>query len=804
MRKIIRAIEQNHPVVFAIICGFFSIIAAVAWSGGQIYGQALRSTGSHRWESRIDGVAVWVTQIGPKALIKHDSAQGWDEAPISPGVTYLISTNRPSDIRVAIVFTHKHNRSVALFYDGANLPKNVIPLARDESLDSMPPAIRVTTKMGGWIVDGQVNYSFQFQSYDGTRLISQSASGSLKPGVPSWETGRSVFNPHPTDGISRFGAAIRLPGAPPVDLQSSFFHGFPLFGVGIGQNINWFVNNPSPFFLNLNTGQMEENSTVGFEDGGVYRFNSLSYPPYVDFESPFAFYTFTHSRNAELVVRAQQFPKGDLFGPAPTNIQRSYFRLSWKMGNTGDWTYSVSVQGFHPYHSTIHLGKTSLLAPLPSRYPQWVISKVWPYRTFVQSMAGYPGSEGIYFDSGGSAPPVWPWLAGFSVSPPQYLVDPYLPKLAVLSHVTSMALPPDFRMESSSEAERRAVLYVSPIDDLVHLVGATSGIWNLGHGRVLREENLTQGNYLDAWILDKVPKHAKTAEKSTAIESLYATPPYLVYASKHKMIIKKAFESLSDFTIAPPTNRQTWINFTHKIAPYQKGRNPENLSSWLAGFHGLSSTLKNVTIVGRPRIQANDFSLVMRINRLINPSVQMPGLALTEIGPQGLRHAGGNLSPGIYVLNYNKSSGWTIRSATLPSLSAKVTTRGPLRSLHTNELTLTVDNHGTSRWYGTIRIGSERKIVGSETGWIDGSSGRRFNINWSPTSGGKQQIVVRVGRKVIGTRDVSVITTPRGTIWSLWPLSIPQGIPIDGILDALVAILIVGGSVVTWRRLTLG
>jgi len=788
----------------SLILGCLPIFFAVAWSGGQIYGQTLTAIATYRWASRIDGMPIWVTEFAPKRLITQDVPKGWYEAPISNGETYLIATGRATNVRVAIDFTPDHQKAEALFYEGSNLPNNVLALAQAGTLSQMPPTIRVATKNGGWLVHGKTNYSIQYQNFSGQRLISESVIGSSKPGIPSWQTTRTIFNPHPTYGIPRFGAEIRLPGSPAVALQSSFFKGFPLFGVGTEQTINWFVNNSSPFFLNLNTGQVEENSAVGFEDGGVYRFNSLTYPPYVDFESPFAFYTFTHSRNAELVVRAQQFPVGDPFGPLPANIQRSYFRLSWKMGNTGVWSYSVSVQGFHAYHSIIRLGKTSISAPLPSVYPQWVSSKVWPYVTFVQSMAGYPGSEGIYFDSGGSAPPVWPWLAGFSLSPPRYLVNPYLQQKAVLSHVTSMALPTGFRMESNSAATKKPLLYVSLIDDLVHLVGAQSGIWNLGHHRILREENLTGGNYIDAWILEKISKSVKPLVGGTAIESVYAVPPYLIYLGKRTLIIKKASEALSDFTIDPPTNRKSWLAFTRRVAPYQTGRDPQDLSSWLSGFRGLASTVKNAILIGSPRVQGNDFSVVIHLTRTLDPSVRLSGLAVTEIGPDRLRSAGKSLLPGIYVLDYNKNSGWTIRSATMPTLSAKVSTAEPIRSLRTNALRITVANHGTSQWYGTVSVSVRGDMVGNETGWLNGSSAKTFDVNWSPRSGGQQEIVVRADHKVIEANDVSVVATSRGTVWSLWPLSVPQGTPVDGMIDALVGILIVGGSVVTWRRLTLG
>jgi len=334
------------------------------------------------------------------------------------------------------------------------------------------------------------------------------------------------------------------------------------------------------------------------------------------------------------------------------------------------------------------------------------------------------------------------------------------------------------------------------------LVGAEGGLWDLGGHEIIREENLIGGKFLDAWILEKLPPKATTATGGTALESIYAIPPYLIYLKGRTIEIKLASEALSTFTLSPPTNKKSWMRFNSQVAPYQHGRDPFNLGTWMSAFHGQTSELKDVDVIDPPRVQGKNFSLVFRSIRPMDPTVQFPGLSLREVRADGTMTIPSSVQPGVYVLNYNSTEGWTIQKATPPRLSAKMSWVGNVKSLRSDQVTVDVKNFGSSAWYGTISVEADKQILGAETGWINASSKKVFQVTWSPLAAGKEVVSIDSNKHVLDARDISVTSIPRGNFEKLWPLSVPFGGITNEIVDGLFGLFIVGGSLWVWRRLT--
>ena len=740
-------------------------------------------SGWHRFN--VSGVTVWERSVSSKE-----------------STDYLFALKTRTDVRLVVELTRKAGHPSAQVYSSTT-PIDYRILNAMVTVDATPNVIMKDLR-SGWVTAGKPNYDLEFLTHTaGVGLptgLNDISRVQGKGGVPEWETSRLLGRLVPTSGYNRFNATVRMRGAPPFKTEKPSIPGFPYLSIGGSNVCGLYVCTPRPMYFDVLTSTLAVNAVVGFENAGNYRINSLVYPNRVDFESPFAFYNFlANSRYAQLVVRAENYPGGDRFGfvPGEAPFPRMSFRYSWAGNNPELWSYSLNVAGEFSFHHTVHIGPVAIKGVGPNRLPSWVIHKSWPVETFVQAMHGYSGSEGIYFYTT-QVGQTWPWLEGLATSPPAYLSAPALPSNLLLSSANGP--PVGFRGDYTANALTAPKLYVSPVDHLVHLIGAQGGIWNLGHHEFVREESLSGGQYLDAWILERTPKNAKTARRGDPIQSIYALPPYLISMKGHAIVVKKASESLSAFSISPPTNRASWLSFNRRVGPYQSGRNPQNMSAWLSAFRGPAFELNGVTRVSPPRIQGNRFSLVVHISRPLKLTAKTLAAPLMAV-VGNTRHKATSILPGVYVLNYNQKTNWTIRAASVPKLSASIVS-GPIHSLYANSVTATVINHGTSEWYGTLRLKMGSQTAATDRTWIGGAHAKTIGLRWIPSTAGRKTLSLEADGRSLAHDKILVIATPRGSVQSLGPLSVPKGSAADGIVVGLIGLITLGGSVVAWRRLT--
>ncbi len=594
-----------------------------------------QTTNGFHQVAKVDGRAIWVKIVSPaERTVSWRSHIPWWQNGNTRSDRYYFAVSSPSNVKLAVKFSDtKKVRTARIFLMGR----------KNTSHQHVQYVLQ--TKAGPWTQKGKTNFNLQLDQFQGTKLTDVTRVGQYKFGVPGWQTEKLINGPGPQEGVPRFGGVLRLKNAPPYRVQSPIWVTFPYLGFGNGQNVNWVVENPSPIYFNVKTNQILQYPFVGFEEAGMYRFNSLTYPPAVDFESPFAFYGYVpNSRYAQEVIRAQQFPKGDPYAPEKMNRQQSYFRLSWKMNNPQLWKYSLEVQGFHAFHNLFTIGNSKVYAPSPNSYGQWLTSKSWPYVTFVQAMHGYTGSEGIYFDSGSSTPTVWPWLDGLSNNQPGYLTNPFLVNTTTVTNKTSQSLPVGYRMDSNPMYFQKPQLYIDRIDGLVHLWGATSGIENLGRGWILRFENYTKGPAFDGWIRERT---SNSTQRSPQIASqLYEVGHFLVYSGRHHVEIVPLNRNPVLSKLNVPINRTTWQQFKTQSADFETGKSPWNLSTWFVAA-GKVSTRWSSASLSQVHMTAQGLSADLSIdshNQVQNSLLsRVPG------------------SPGHYILRFNeKSNRWSI------------------------------------------------------------------------------------------------------------------------------------------------
>lgn len=717
-------------VLFRRIVWFSVALLAMAWVG-PAHAQGLSSPVSRTFVTKIAGQTVWITVIRRGPNQPPETEQTWWGWGNTTTDEYLFALGEPTHhVRMVLEFSRVSGGRLKAELFTNRLGKAPMRYRlTDGRLTILSergnPYIVMETRQGAWLYDGKTNYNLTLwvdglslgqQLYPDGRPNTVIRVGQVVPGVPQWQTAKLLQDPHKTWGYSRFGAEERLASAPPFRVMEGIMPGFPYFNIGNGK-FDWYQENPSPLYYSLPASQFLINQFVGFENAGNYQINSLAHPPLVDFESPFGFYNWLpNSRYSQLVVRSESFPSTDILSPYPTaHRTMTSFRYSWTGSNPTLWDYSLQLAGSIPLNQTVTIGGTKLRTIPPNTLPAWVVNQRWPLVSFVQAMNGYPGSEGIY-DYTPQIPSAWPWLIGLSGGPPSYWQHPYLSMYSATRTSKTMhsgeTLPVGFRGEYNADDFRKPVLYISPVDGLVHLAWATAGVWNLGKGWYIRTESLGYGPYFNVWKLKHVAKVGPygRAKGGQTTQSLYNFGRYLIYQGKSVLIFRHSTGPIQPTIVHPPTNKTGWSEFLKATAQNRDGRAPNNLESWLNTMPGTSlvlhaSSIRDVTEVG------NRVHMTLTLGDAIPGKSTVPGLS--------------SLGPGTYLATLDTISGtWTTAPAIIKNFKTKVKFRPPMLgqadqidvsitnpSNISRELVVQIKFNGHSSQTSRLQIGAGKSIV---------------------------------------------------------------------------------------------
>ncbi|MEM6429347.1 MAG: hypothetical protein AAF708_08925 [Deinococcota bacterium] len=755
------------------------------------------------WQGTLDDIPTWITVV-PRGFdrdlssLPDDAWWTWGNV-ISDA--YVFAFGQPDNVRLVVSFDEVDGRPQASFYinnEGA-APVDVIVQDNDIQVTSTNgfPYMVMTTKEGEWFVDGEVNYNLIIQrdGLSGKESVPLDGefdyiveSGEEAPGVAGWETRKLLNDPQARWGYPRFGASVRMPGAGEVIISEPLLPDFPHLGVGTARS-RWYERNPHTFYYNIERETFSFNSTVGFYNGGIYRINSLSNAPEVDFESPFATYNLEPgSRQTRLVIRAGSFPAQGLFGPEPKQRTRTSLRYSWKVFNDFHWDYGIHVAGPLAYEDELTIGDDTIIAIEPERFPKWVTTSQWPLVTFVEPPEGYGGSEGIYFYSA-QADEYQSWLAGIDNQEPATLAAPYLLNDTFLNEVQALGLPPGFRGEFHSAYFRAPRLYVSPIDERLHLEHAMGGVWNLGDGRILRSHNLNQDAHLDAWTLETIDARDEeqgllVARPGNIEEAIYALDDYIIYSSLNTVEIHQANFEHAVFTLSPPTDPASWQAHKDLLEDYREGRSVDNMRSWLEAFPGDTMMIENAQIRGMRTTETGfHFTLVM------SEGAQMSGALIETL-------LGSLEGEGVYALSYNRlTDTWQREYATPAQLSVEIIADTP-QIYVPQRVTIQIHNDGIADWFGPaeLRIGNETVRLW-ETLLVPGRETVTHQLVWTPRQRGNLPLVFTANVPLSMPETLYVRPTPRvGFSDALW-------LPTRGYLRYIV-MLAVAFSLITlafWR-----
>jgi hypothetical protein len=376
--------------------------------------------------------------------------------------------------------------------------------------------------------------------------------------------------------------------------------------------------------------------------------------------------------------------------------------------------------------------------------------------TFVDTEgASYRSSEGIY-----------EWSAGNVGS------DYFLGRSDAYPSDVFASIREGLRGEYRVEKELPPQLYLSPIDNRLHLLGAEGGLWNLGEGQVLREENLDGDLYLDAWVKEWVTAsvaqgEALGAEPEEVVEALYALEDILIYAGRDRIELRQVAHSPSLLEVLPPSDAATWRSFRDRVEPLtSQKRDPADLAAWLAAFPGDGTEIRGATVSGVRAVEGG-FRFVLELE---------PGFgAVGEVLPDLF-----DLTGGAYLVTYR--SGFQVEPLIPPRLEILPVARlgdAVATEFAAQELILSVENRGLQDT-GTITVtllatspSGESFYLPGETTSVPAGEVARLGFRWVPSEAGEWVFESRLvdarpptTTAITGTYRLRVVGRERPGFWS--------------------------------------
>lgn len=678
------------------------------------------------------------------------------------------SPERPALV-VLLQTAYDKDEVTARVYDDRNGNGYVdVDLQRDEPAILEPySAVFITTLEKWWVRDGMPNYNLNVDIFGpvcamwgtgpecGAQQLPGMDSETLSvrirardpqySGLPQWDL-RSLITHVPTLGVIRTNYAERKCHTP-VDIVQSASPAWPYVALE-GEYLQETGKFHPPIIVDW-----EESRIVAFAELVPVRAQNCSYSLYSihsllpqehnspNFETPFAFYDLSGQGEGfpNLVLRSERSPAGDPWlvidkaQPEIGSVQDfETIRYSWRNAvGDGFWDYKVEVMGFHPYEyrTPIADGLMTIDAPPYELFPTWVIEREWPAVTFVDTEGNsYFSGEGIYEWS--------PILLGN-----KYIFGRHENKnLKPFTRIRR-----GFRGEYRFQKNQPPLLYLSPIDNRLHLLGAEGGTWNLQKDEILSLHNLDEGPHINGWVRKNVtedsanpgkPGFTVPSEEEEIKERLYALDGYLIYSNAQTAEIRRTSLKPALFTIAPPTDKNSWLEFREQTAPYtSQKRDPHDLRGWMDAFEGETLSIAGGQISG-VRMTGSGFRFVLQLQ--------------TGFQVQGAPFFSANtLQPGQYVVAYDGQ--FTIEPLTPPALSLTLSVPEDAAPVVGDTLLIRIEGHnqGGEDVEGVILVGTlekdgkQREIERRSIDLLSGVPAHGA-FNWQPESAGTWTVTYRL------------------------------------------------------------
>ena len=714
----------------------------------------------------------------------------WDDPLLLENATWLFDYNTDRIVELAIDFGKQSNFLVANLYTSPS-EELLTALTLENEASSTPaipefPDARVIAHEGWWLDDGKVNFNLDILT-DGpivTVLASEkiftdvfSADGIIdstivvrdtdNDGRPDYDW-RTVHFPEPRPAVA-LGIAPSYLMVNAEDDELPFRTAFPWPYLG-SLSYGYLISSPNavgpPIQIDWSRGEISVIGEFVRSRGNdaqwfVYsqrllEAGKLNAP---NFESPFAWYDMAGDDDhfPELSIRLVHYEENDPeFLGGSFNEPFNQVRYSWDQDNDGDWDYKIGLFGRHNINSVVELPEFALKISSYENLPIWVLGNGWEAATFVASQEGTPG-EGIY---------EWdfsPWVSQqYFTGRSEMYVPPRQPQ-AIGSGLPFNELDQigtGFRGEYQLNNSNKPMLYLSSIDNLLHLKWAEQGIWRLNEYQIIKLSNLDNDETIDAWsrevklikaeedvstqVLSDTDPATQSGDKAAVlvdmeaqpdvIEELYALDRHLLYGNDSGVtLLETDYEPVLLETL-PPSDKETWETLSTQLAANEdQRRDPTNFRTWIEAFSGSQSEITGASLAN-VRIIDDGF----RFEITLGPGYKTAGTDLLGIAGR---------PPGTYVVRYDDA--FHIEPATPPELelALKIPGQSRIPSRTPLLLQLALSNRGglpaeSVRLFLTDGSDQEPGVISEEAITILGGDTVRLTHSWFNPKGPDRELYV--------------------------------------------------------------
>ncbi|MGC8788199.1 MAG: hypothetical protein ACP5Q1_12310, partial [Anaerolineae bacterium] len=207
------------------------------------------------------------------------------------------------------------------------------------------------------------------------------------------------------------------------------------------------------------------------------------------------------------------------------------------------------------------------------------------------------------------------------------------------------------RQEYAPWFNRQVTLYFSPIDNRLHLHGATVGYFNLDDVHLVGYADLDSDSYFDQWTFTVHPQAETPAEGEakevaaeeavveTPLKSLQYSHGYLLYGDTERVKIRQSQVPRSLFEALPPRNHEEWLALGEQLERYGKDFAADDFLGMMEQFQGPTTEIIGAQIEDF-RLTKDGFRFVLHLQ---------PGFRV--LGDEN-EWGAANLPAGSYLVRY--------------------------------------------------------------------------------------------------------------------------------------------------------
>lgn len=501
----------------------------------------------------------------------------------------------------------------------------------------------------------------------------------------------------------------------------------------------------------------------------------------LDFEAPFAFYRIGEGQanTPDLAVRVTHvLPFSSYLYAGGYSEPITGVRYTWSQFNGSRWHhYKLGLLGHHAPTETLSFKEFELKTYAPyETLPQWLTDQTWGGITFVADMNGRVEPQGV-----GEGVNEWDVDALSARAFYNYFAGTERSRAKAIRGTVD--IDRGYRGEYLLAPNQPVSLYLSPIDQQLHLRDAEGGLWNMGGGQHMRYRDRNRDGYVDMWSLLEVPP--QEGRPAVVKQRLFSTGKYLIYANDEAVTIKRTSISPYLFQTAPPTDERGWQVLRRRLETQVRESFAGDLAALQTSFVGPTLRLSGATLGTFRALRGSSFSFVLDVPRA--EPADPAALPAVRAGRQLYRYDGSR-------------DAWTVEPVKVAMLSARLDTGSALAAFEPATLRLRLTNPGNVRMAGRaqLRIGSETVRVWSPLQLPGGASSAETTVVWSPTAVGALKAVFIFDGRPIPLGTVRVADAPPLDLWQALSLS-TGGTPllVVAVLITLVILVLFG----TWRVL---